>query len=185
MLNPTRLVPALLMGLALLINPQALAQAEAPPTVLESLLSRLDRSPYPSGRQRMAKPLPYRVLGDDQAEPEYASDPPPLGGKVPWNQVDRHIGHTFTVTGKIVRTNNIGHMAFLNYSNNWRETLSIVIRDELFGSWPQSPEVYFKDKNVEITGKVTWYRNAPSLTITDPKQIRIVRDSTRRAPLGD
>jgi micrococcal nuclease len=96
--------------------------------------------------------------------------------EIPVDSLSRHIGDSVTVCTKIYggifleRSN--GTPTFLNAGAAYPNApLTIVIWADARGKFKDPPEVYYKDKNVCITGKIILYREKPEIVLYDEKQI--------------
>ncbi len=120
--------------------------------------------------------LPARVMVAQP--PESATSEPealPLQpGDVPWQDAPGRMNEAIATVGKILRANDIGNLTFLNFDPNFRETLTLVIRKEDYGKFPEPPAVYYRDKMVRAKGTVTQYQGKPQIIIAGPEQIEIL-----------
>lgn len=98
--------------------------------------------------------------------------------EISWEAAAEHVGETVKVRGKIVRVHNHeDRILFMNFSPEFRETLSLVIFrdhfehfDPLVGADAIGERVLGKD--VEVVGKITMFRNTqPQIVIRSPDQI--------------
>ena len=51
------------------------------------------------------------------------------------------------------------------------QLLTVVIYGEARKLFKEAPEVFFKDKNICVTGKITLYKDKPQIVIYRPEQI--------------
>lgn len=100
-------------------------------------------------------------------------------GAISWQDAGKYIGSKVTVEGDIVRTYNTGKVTFLNFSQDYRNTLSLVVFAADAGQFPAPPEDYFLNKRVRVTGQVKMYQNAPEIVIDSPDQIELLSSPTR------
>jgi endonuclease YncB( thermonuclease family) len=96
------------------------------------------------------------------------------GDRIRWEDAGKHVGRTVTVVGKIVRTNNIGRLTFLNFHRDFRSTLTLVIKKEHYENFPEPAEKTYRDRVIAARGKITVHRGAPQIEITSPEQIEIL-----------
>jgi hypothetical protein len=88
-----------------------------------------------------------------------------------------HIGQQSTVCGKVASTRyaamSRGKPTFLNLDKPYpSQVFTILIwggNREKFGT----PEEKYRDKQVCVTGKITEYRGAPEIVVTEPQSIEI------------
>ena len=88
-----------------------------------------------------------------------------------------HVGELATVCGRVVSTRYAattrGKPTFLNLDKPYpNQTFTVLIwgesRDK-FGT----PEEKYRDKQVCVTGKITAYRGAPEIVVSDPQNLEI------------
>ncbi len=102
------------------------------------------------------------------------TSPKPPAGVISWRDAEKYAGQEVTVAGTIVHTYDSGKVTFLNFDDDYRNTLTIVLFPDSYDAFPQKPARYFKDKQVQVTGKVKMYEGAPEIVIDDPAQIQVV-----------
>ncbi len=117
-------------------------------------------------------------MATGEKAPGRSSDAPE--GVVPWKDAAQYVGQQITVQGEIVRTYDSGKVTFLNFDNDYRNTLTIVIFPSLYDAFPEPPAAHFEGKTVEVTGVVKMYEGAPEIVIEDPAQIRILKENSRQ-----
>ncbi len=114
-----------------------------------------------------------RVMADDwEKAGEAHSTPPP--GVISWQDAGRYVGQEVVVEGEIVRTYDSGKVTYLNFDEDYRHTLTLVIFPRLYQAFPQPPAQYFLHQRVRARGTVKMYEGAPEIVIEDPDQIHIV-----------
>jgi hypothetical protein len=99
--------------------------------------------------------------------------------KLAASEAKNHIGEQATVCGKVASTryaaNTRGKPTFLNldkpYPNQIFTALIWGENREKFGT----PEEKYRDKQVCVTGKITEYRGAPEIVVSDPQSIELQR----------
>ena len=60
-------------------------------------------------------------------------------GTISWRDAAKHYNKTMIVEGKIVLTNNIGKITFLNFDRDYRNTFTAVIKREDYQKFPGTP----------------------------------------------
>ena len=88
-----------------------------------------------------------------------------------------HIGEQATVCGKVASTRYAattrGKPTFLNLDKPYPSQLFTVLiwgdHREKFGS----PEEMYRDKQICVTGKITEYRKAPEIVVSEPQNIEV------------
>jgi endonuclease YncB( thermonuclease family) len=122
-------------------------------------------------------PPRYMIRPDDGQD--LASTPDEISyelaeGEISWQDAPALMGEKVTVIGKIIRTNNIGEITFLNFHTNYQQTVTVVIEKENYSKFPQPPEKYYQGKTVRVRGTVSEYDAKPQIIVTDPKQIDVL-----------
>lgn len=92
-------------------------------------------------------------------------------------EAKNHIGEQNTVCGKVASTRYAattrGKPTFLNLDKPYpSQVFTILIwgeNREKFGT----PEEKYREKQVCVTGKITEYRGAPEIVVTDPQSIEV------------
>ena len=87
----------------------------------------------------------------------------------------KYIGQTKTVEGKIVRTLRYekGNIIFLDFHDPYEGYFEVIIWRENWKNFPFAPEVFYKGKEVRVTGLIKEYKGAPQIEVTSPKQIEV------------
>ena len=93
---------------------------------------------------------------------------------VSWQDAGQYIDQTITVEGNIVRSYNSGKVAFLNFAQEYQNTFTVAIFASDYGKFPESPDEYYLDQRIQVTGKVKEYQGAPEMVVEDPSQIVIL-----------
>jgi hypothetical protein len=98
-------------------------------------------------------------------------------------QLNEQVGREVTVYGRVVRTSTSSRSRhqFLNF---YDDAVSVICFAEDVGNFEGGgPASLFKDKDVEITGRLERYRDKLQIKLRTPSQIRIVsRSSSTTAP---
>lgn len=92
---------------------------------------------------------------------------------ISWKDAQNYYGQIATVEGEVVNTYNSGKACFLNFHKNWRQYFTVVIFSSDFHNFPSAPEVYYKNKKVEVTGLIKEYKGKPEIIVKSPSQIKI------------
>ena len=83
-------------------------------------------------------------------------------------------GRHVTVEGTIVNTYNSDNACFLNFHTNWNKYSSAVIFRSDFSEFPSSPEKYYKNKKIRVSGILKKYKGKPAIILKDQSQIKII-----------
>jgi len=95
--------------------------------------------------------------------------------KLSTSEARDHIGEQATVCGKVASTRYAattrGKPTFLNLDKPYPNQIFTVLiwgeNREKFGA----PEEKYRDKHICVTGKITEYRGAPEIVVSDPQNI--------------
>ena len=93
----------------------------------------------------------------------------------------KYIGETKTVCGTVASATyavrSRGKPTFLNLNKPYpNHVFTIVIWGSNRGKFKNPPEVFFKGKEVCVTGLITTYRGKPQIEVSEPSQIKIKSD---------
>lgn len=118
----------------------------------------------------------FTVLDTDRRYPEKKKDVSYSQPEkaVNWQDAGKYYGKSITVEGKIVRTYNSGKACFLNFHTDYKRYFTAVIFKSDFNKFPTSPEEFYKNKNVQITGVIKEYNGSPEIIMKSPSQIKIL-----------
>ena len=97
-------------------------------------------------------------------------------GEISPEEAVKYYGKIVIVNGRIVRTYNSGKVCFLNFSEDYKNSLSVVIFSDDFGKFPLAPEKLYLDKQVSVKGMVKEYKGVPEIVIGSPEEIKIIID---------
>jgi hypothetical protein len=95
---------------------------------------------------------------------------------IPLDSLSSHIGDSVKVCGKIYggiyleRSNN--KPTLLNMGAAYPNSpLTILIWDDVRKQFKEAPEIFFKDKDVCVFGKVILYKDKPEIIVYDESQV--------------
>ncbi len=111
--------------------------------------------------------LPCVVFADD--------DPIPADAGfeiVAWQDAHKYIDQEIIVQGRIVKTNNIGRICFLNFDA--ARTFTAVVHERSYANFPTPPEQLYDNKLVRIRGVISEFKNRPQIEIVRPDQVTIL-----------
>lgn len=100
-----------------------------------------------------------------------ASEKPPL---VTWKEAESMVGQKAVVEGKIVATNDIGSITFLNFSAE-RDRFTAIVFDDYYGNFPEPPATLYRDALVQISGEITEYKGTPQIQVQSPEQVMVIK----------
>ena len=107
---------------------------------------------------------------------------PKQAAPVSWSSKDAsdHIGERGTVCGPVVdsryATGSNGKPTFLNFDRAYpNHTMVVVIWGSERGAFPNSPQTYYKGKDVCATGLIESYKGKPEIIARNGDQLEIQR----------
>ena len=88
-----------------------------------------------------------------------------------------YYGQNKIVQGLIVNTLNSGNACFLDFRLDYQNGFVGVIFAADYPAFSPSPQNFYMNKEVRITGQVTKYQGHPQIIIKSPNQIEISKDT--------
>jgi micrococcal nuclease len=87
-----------------------------------------------------------------------------------------HVGEVNTVEGRVVSTakNEEDGIIYLNFHDPYKGYFTVIIWQDSWSNFPQSPDTYYEGKDVLVTGKIKDYKGTPEIEISGVSQIEIV-----------
>lgn len=122
--------------------------------------------------------LEGRVRLDEDLErlvQAYPAEPAPPPKPVPWGEAEAKVGERVTAEGEIVAAHNSGKACFLNFHEDFRRHLSVVIFASDLPRFPREPEAFYKGKRLRVTGVVQMHEGRPEIVVEDPKQVEVLK----------
>jgi hypothetical protein len=110
----------------------------------------------------------------------FAEDAAPIP-TISWKNAGDHVDKEVNVVGRIVRaTRGRSGQYYLNFTDNWKGTLSIYIPKNAAAKFDPNPEELLKGKTVKVRGLIYLFKENNTqnlnLKVEDPKAITIVPD---------
>ncbi len=85
-----------------------------------------------------------------------------------------HVGEPVTVCSKVYGVKSLEKITFINLGAEYPNSpLTIVIRAENRGHFPQPAETMYADKNVCVTGTIKEYKGRYEIEVTQPAEIAV------------
>ncbi len=109
------------------------------------------------------------------ALPVVAEGPASTSGMVPlvkWQDAGKFVGQEVTVQGRIVQARNIGTLCFLNFDT--ARTFTAIVRKENYKNFSKSPDELYRQKLVQIRGRIGVFRGKLELEVRSPDVVRII-----------
>jgi endonuclease/exonuclease/phosphatase family metal-dependent hydrolase len=97
---------------------------------------------------------------------------------ISWADARAYMDREVFVVGKVVLTKKTKTMFFLNFSQQFRGTLTIAIRAGDAKGFDTPPDKAFADKVIKVHGWITEFKGAPEILGTRADQIAILPDDT-------
>jgi len=90
----------------------------------------------------------------------------------------KYIGETITVEGTVVGTFKYtdGDIIFLNFHDPYKGYFTVVIWSDNWDRFPQSPDIYYDNKKIRVTGEIIEHDGSPEMVVRDISQIEIVEE---------
>lgn len=102
---------------------------------------------------------------------------------IKWNEAHLYYGKDVIVEGVIVNTYNSGRACFLNFHQDYKKYLTVVIFASDFHKFPPNPEDYYYMKRVRIRGIIKEYQGKPEIILKDPSQIEVINGKVLSKPI--
>ena len=96
-------------------------------------------------------------------------------GVISYLDASNYIGQTKTVEGTIVRTFKYAQkdIIFLNFHDPYQGYFTAIIWSSDWNNFPFAPEVYYKGKDVRVTGNIIEYKGTPEIVVRYPSQTEV------------
>jgi|GEM_PF-1454663 len=153
-------------------NGETAAPAFSPGTrTTHQYLAKVGRSPLQQPGETMVTPIAaVRLVPEDVKPPAPIPD-----GVIAWHDADKHMNEIVRVQGKVVVTRKTNSVCFLNFHKDWRGKFYVIIFKDALDDFPESPEKYFLNQTIQVTGQVEKHRGSPQIQVNDANQIQIVK----------
>jgi micrococcal nuclease len=90
-----------------------------------------------------------------------------------YEEAENYLGQRVIVKGKIINTAQLEDITFLNFSQYYRNTLSIIIFNNNLSKFDYQPAEYLKKKEIMVLGEIEIYEGAPQIIIENPENIYV------------
>jgi len=105
----------------------------------------------------------------DKWLPRKPSDPEVIS----WEDAGKYVGQTRTVEGTIVRTYRSANAIFLDFHDPYQGYFMAVIFKSDWANFKFQPEIFYKNKEVRVTGLIKTYQGSPEIIVSSPTQIEV------------
>ena len=93
---------------------------------------------------------------------------------ISYQQAELFRGKKVIVEGKIVDTAVTDSVNYLNFAEDYQNTLSLVIFNRNLNKFDYQPAEYFLDKNIKVLGEIEFYQGSPQIVVDDPHDLLII-----------
>jgi micrococcal nuclease len=93
---------------------------------------------------------------------------------ISYQEAASFIGERVIIEGKIVNTAATTSVNYLNFSNDYQNTLSIIIFNQNLNKFDYPPAEYILDKKIKVLGQIKIYQGSPQIVVNDPHNILII-----------
>lgn len=93
---------------------------------------------------------------------------------ISYHEANQYLGSRVIVKGKILNTAAADSVNYLNFSDDYHSTLSLVIFSKNLNKFAYQPADYFKNENIKALGIIELYQGSPQIIIDDPQKIMII-----------
>lgn len=93
---------------------------------------------------------------------------------IPYEAATDYIGESCLVYGTIVGARTVGSRCFLNFHEDYRRYLTVVIHRDHFEAFPLPPEQMYRGQKITVCGRVSEFQGRPQVVVTRPEQITIL-----------
>jgi len=90
-----------------------------------------------------------------------------------WADAGKYVGQTKTVEGTIVRTYRSASAIFLDFHDPYQGYFMAVIFKSDWANFKFQPEIFYKNKEVRLTGLIKIYQGSPEIIVSSPTQIEV------------
>ena len=114
------------------------------------------------------------VTSPESGKTNYTSSGEKSGMKIISSlEVKLHIGDSLTIRGYVADIYLSDKVAYINFENKFPKNIfSCAVFESRFNDFGDLSK--YKDKTVEVTGKITTYKNKPQVILNSKDQIRIM-----------
>ncbi len=115
-----------------------------------------------------------RTISDPDKLTQNIQDVPETGSliRISAKEVRKHIGDSLRITGYVAEVYLNEKVAYLNMEEKFpKNTYSCAIFQARFGEFGELSK--YKGKNVEVTGRISTYKNKPQIILNSKDQIKI------------
>ena len=90
-----------------------------------------------------------------------------------WADAGKYVGQTKTVEGTVVRAYRSANAIFLDFHDPYQGYFMVVIFKSDWTNFKFQPEIFYKNKEVRVTGLIKTYQGSPEIIASSPTQIEV------------
>jgi DNA/RNA endonuclease YhcR with UshA esterase domain len=98
----------------------------------------------------------------------------PAGDVVAWENARDYIGRRITVEGTVVRAKRSGKAVFLNFHDNWKRYLTVVLFTGRPAGVAGDPASHYTGRRIRVRGTVKRYKGRLEIAVESAADIRVV-----------
>lgn len=91
-----------------------------------------------------------------------------------YQQAEIYLNQRVVVEGRIVNTAATDSINYLNFSDNYQDSLSLIIFNQSLNKFDYQPAEYIKNRKIKVLGKIELYQGSPQIVVEDPYDILII-----------
>ena len=92
---------------------------------------------------------------------------------ISWAEADEYYNQYVIIEGIIINTFNSGRVCFLNFHKDYQYCTAVIFACDLPG-FPDTPDIYYLGKKVQIVGIIKQYKGSPEIIVKTQEQIKII-----------
>ncbi len=93
---------------------------------------------------------------------------------ISYQQAELFTGEKVIVEGMIVNTAATDSVNYLNFSEDYHNTLSLVIFNRNLNKFDYQPAEYLLDRKIKVIGEIEIYQGSPQIIVDDPHDLLII-----------
>jgi micrococcal nuclease len=93
---------------------------------------------------------------------------------IKWQDAVKHMDKYVETEGTIISSFNSGKICFLNFSKDYKNTLTLVIFADDLRRFPANPEQYYKGRKISVQGRIKDYKGKVEIVLKSSDQIKLL-----------
>ena len=91
---------------------------------------------------------------------------------IDWKDADKHIGEYVITKGKIVSSFKNEKVCFLNFHEDYKNHLSLVIFANSYKKFPLNPEKFYLNREIQVEGRIKEYKGRLEIILNSQAQVK-------------